>query len=151
MCELRCLFLSASTCCSNPGPYRRKLGRRIPNPPPPTNTSHLPEHLHQFLSSPCTWVTLLLCKTLSLLSYTTPRPRHCRNHEQVPGLEKSSGGMLRHTSTMLNPPGPATALRGECFESSGEYMLTVSSAGCSSSSCKSCFMRAAAKPVYRMH
>jgi hypothetical protein len=146
------VFLSASTCCSSPGPYRHKLGRRIPNTPPPTTTTfHLPEHLHQFLSTPCTWVTLLLCRTLSLLSYIPPRLRNCRNHEQVPGLGKSSGGMLRHTYTVLNAPRPAMALLRQCFRDIGDYVLTLSAAGCSSSSCKSCSMRAAAKSVYRMH
>lgn len=129
----------------------KQAGRRIPNTPPPSTIFHLPDHLHQFLSTPCAWVTLLLCRTLNLLSYTPRRLRNCRNHEQVSGLGKSSGGMLRHIYTMLNASSPVVALSRECLRGPGEYLLTLSAAGRSSSSCKSCSMRAAAKSVYRSH
>lgn len=145
-------FLCTPSCCSS----RRTLSTqaRAENPkhnPPPSNNFQLPEHLHRSLSTPCTLVAFLLCKTSSLLSYTPPRLRNCRNHEQVPGLGKSSGGMLRHTSTVLTPLRPAIAFSRDCFQSIREYVLTLSSTGCSSSSCKSCSMRAAAKTVHRIH
>ena len=92
---------------------RSSGGESVQTRPLPTGTFHLLDFHYQSLSTPCTWVTLILCKTLSLPSYTTPRLRNCRNHEQVVGFGKSPSGMLRHTSAILNPPSPALLLPRE--------------------------------------